>query len=79
MTAPLPGVLRTDPAGAVIYMGVADVTVTLDKVTANGGTVVAPRFVVPGVAVLGLFKDPAGNLMGLVEMAGDKAKIPPAK
>jgi hypothetical protein len=32
---------------------------------------------VPGVVILGLFNDPAGNRMGLVEMGADgKAKIP---
>jgi hypothetical protein len=41
-----------------------------------GGTIEAGRFAVPGVVVLGLFRDPAGNAMGLVEMDGDRAKIP---
>ena len=41
-----------------------------------GGSIDATRFEVPGVVVLGLFKDPAGNEMGLVEMDGDKHKIP---
>jgi hypothetical protein len=26
--------------------------------------------------ILGLFRDPAGNPMGLVEMAGDTRKVP---
>ena len=34
------------------------------------------RFEVPGVVVLGLFKDPAGNPLGLVEMDGDVPKVP---
>jgi hypothetical protein len=34
------------------------------------------RFEVPGVVVLGLFKDPDGNPMGLVEMENGKAKVP---
>ena len=45
-------------------------------VVAHGGQIVAPRFEVPGVVILGLFTDPAGNRMGLVEMDGDRAKIP---
>ena len=40
------------------------------------GTVDAPGFEVPGVTVLGLFRDPAGNPMGLVEMDGDSPRIP---
>lgn len=74
--SPLPGILRADPAEKVIYLGVEDVTATLEQVVAHGGAVVAPRFEVPGVVVLGLFTDPAGNRMGLVEMEGDRRRIP---
>ena len=35
-----------------------------------------PRFEVPGDVILGLFKDPAGNRVGLVEMENGKAKMP---
>ncbi|MEM9404002.1 MAG: hypothetical protein AAGA44_16140 [Pseudomonadota bacterium] len=41
-----------------------------------GGSIDAPRFEVPGVVVLGLFRDPAGNPMGLVEMDGDDPRVP---
>ena len=73
---PLSATLRADPAEKVIYIGVPDVTAALAKVTANGGAVVAPRFEVKGVVVLGLFTDRAGNRMGLVEMAGNQPKVP---
>jgi uncharacterized protein len=75
-TAPLNAVLRADPAEKVIYLGVADVTATLQAVQGHGGSIDAPRFEVPGVVVLGLFRDPAGNRMGLVEMDGERPKIP---
>jgi predicted enzyme related to lactoylglutathione lyase len=75
----LPGTLRQDPAEKMLYLGVPDVTAALARVVANGGVVEAPRFVVPGVVILGLFKDPAGNRMGLVEMADGKPIVPPAK
>ena len=68
--------LRTEPAEKVIYVGVSDVTATLAEITKNGGSIAAPRFEVPGVVVLGLFRDPAGNRMGLVEMKDGKAKVP---
>jgi uncharacterized protein len=74
--AGLPGTLRQDPADKGIYIGVPDVTAALKQIEAAGGTVIAPRFEVPGVVVLGLFKDPAGNTMGLVEMKDGKPKIP---
>ena len=73
---PLTGLLRVDPAERVLYLGVPDISATLSDVVAHGGQVVAPRFEVPGRVVLGLFTDPAGNRMGLVEMDGDTARIP---
>ena len=62
----------------VIYVGVADITSCLHEITAHGGAVVFPRLEVPGVAIVALFTDPAGNRMGLVEMDGDRAKVPRA-
>ena len=76
VASPLPGTIRQDPADKRIYIGVADVDATLAEIAANGGTIEAGRFEVPGVVVLGLFKDPAGNSMGLVEIEDGKAKVP---
>jgi predicted enzyme related to lactoylglutathione lyase len=74
---PLGGALRAgDATEKRIYIGVDDVAAKLAEVAASGGTIDAPRFEVPGVVVLGLFKDPAGNPMGLVEMQNGKAKVP---
>lgn len=72
----LPGFLRTDPAEKVIYIGVDDINATLAKVTAHGGRIHSPRYVVPGVVIMALFFDPAGNRMGLVEMRDGKPIIP---
>jgi len=76
-SAGLEGTLRQDPAEKVLYLGVPDVTAALAAIQAAGGTILAPRFEVPGVVILGLFKDPAGNRLGLVEMQDGKAKVPP--
>ena len=76
VTRPLQATFRKDPAEIVIYVGVADITATLAKVMAAGGSVVFPRFVVPGRVVLGMFTDPAGNKVGLVEMDNGKPKVP---
>ena len=76
VASPLPGTLRQDPAEKRIYIGVDDVAAKLAQIEDNGGSIGSPRFEVPGVAVLGLFKDPAGNPMGLVEMDGDQPKVP---
>ncbi len=74
--APLAGTLRADPAEKVLYIGVDDVAAALAEVVAKGGQVVAPRFEIKGVVVLGLFTDPAGNRLGLMEMSGGAVKIP---
>ncbi len=76
VTPRLDGALRQDPKDKIIYVGVDDVTATLAKITANGGAIVHPRFEVKGVVVLGLFTDPAGNSMGLVELKDGKPKVP---
>ncbi|NBB93734.1 MAG: hypothetical protein GVY32_11260 [Gammaproteobacteria bacterium] len=76
VVSPLAGAVRKDPAEKRLYIGVPDVEAALEAIQAHGGSVDASRFEVPGVVVLGLFKDPAGNEMGLVEMDGDKPKIP---
>ena len=73
----LSGTLRADPAAKVLYIGVPDVAATLQEVTASGGKIVAPRFEVKGVVVLGLFADPAGNVLGLVELTPEGSpKVP---
>jgi predicted enzyme related to lactoylglutathione lyase len=66
-TGGLDGTLRQDPPEKIIYLGVPDINVVLEKITAAGGTVDVPRMVVPNVVIFALFKDPAGNRMGLVE------------
>lgn len=76
VTSPLRGSLRKDPPEKTIYLGVADITATLAKIEAHGGAAASPRMEVPGVVVLALFTDPAGNRMGLIEMDGDKRKVP---
>jgi predicted enzyme related to lactoylglutathione lyase len=83
---PLPGNLRVeDPkqgpvAERVLYVGVPDINAALETVKAHGGSVVFGRTIASGVVILALFKDPAGNRMGLVELdAAGKPIVPPAK
>jgi len=76
VATPIKGAIRKDPIEKRIYLGVPDVTAALSLIEQSGGTVDVPRFEVPGVVVLGLFRDPAGNPMGLVEMDGDSPRVP---
>jgi len=72
----LDAAIRQDPAEKVLYIGVPDVAKALSDIEDAGGKTDVPRFEVPGVVVIGLFLDPAGNRMGLVEMEGDSPVIP---
>lgn len=76
VAAPLKVAIREDPAEKRVYLGVEDVTAKLTEIQAHGGSIDVSRFEVPGVVVLGLFRDPAGNRMGLVEMENDAPKVP---
>lgn len=75
-SASLGGHIRQDPKETLLYVGVPDITATLERIEAAGGQIHVPRFEASGVAVIGLFLDPAGNKMGLIEMEGDAPKIP---
>jgi len=83
--SPLHATLRVETPGGkeplterVVYVGVPDINATLASVKANGGGVVFPRLVVPGVVIVALFTDPAGNRMGLVELdRAGKPIVPP--
>jgi len=48
------------------YTETPDVTASLAKAQALGGRVVMPRTELPGV-ILGIFEDPEGHALGLVE------------
>jgi predicted enzyme related to lactoylglutathione lyase len=62
------------PQYQTIYVQVDSVDEHLGKAEGAGGTAVVPRTVIPGMVTFGLFTDPAGNLVGLVE-----AETPPAE
>ena len=76
VSSPLPATIGKGMAETIVYVGVDDITATLAKVTARGGTIRFPRFEVPGRVVLAVFNDPAGNSIGLVEMENGKTKVP---
>ena len=67
-TPKLDGTIRQDPPEKIIYIGVPDINAALAQITAAGGTVDTPRMVIPNAVTFALFKDPAGNRMGLVEI-----------
>jgi predicted enzyme related to lactoylglutathione lyase len=61
------GGIRKDPPDKVLYIQVPELQPAIDRVVKLGGSVVLLPTVVPGVVTFALFKDPAGNLMGLIK------------
>lgn len=57
------------PAYQCMYVEVQSIDDHLAKAEAAGGKTAVPRTVVPGMATFGMFHDPAGNLVGIVEEA----------
>ena len=53
----------------LVYIGVEDIHAALAQAVANGGTLVQDVTVIPGMVTMALFRDPAGNLMGMVDSA----------
>jgi len=76
VSSPLPANIGKGEAETIVYLGVDDITATLAKVKERGGTIWFPRLEVPGRVVLAVFKDPAGNSVGLVELENGNVKIP---
>lgn len=54
------------PWGTTFYVETSDVTATLADVERLGGKILMPRTVLPEVT-LGMFSDPEGHVIGLVE------------
>jgi predicted enzyme related to lactoylglutathione lyase len=52
-----------------IYIEVPDINASLARITDAGGKVLLPRSAVPGGPTLALFADPAGNCVGLMDLA----------
>jgi len=52
--------------GLLIYIMVDSVAATVDKVTANGGTIVQPLGA-DAPEITARFADPAGNILGLYQ------------
>jgi hypothetical protein len=58
-------------AYVTVYLEVADIDAHLARIEAAGGRTVKPRTVIPGMVTYAMFGDPGGNLIGLVESAGE--------
>lgn len=62
------GQLGDEPQPAVtFYVATGDIEKSLLRACELGGGVLMPRTTLPGGTVIGMFADPAGNAIGLVE------------
>ncbi|AKH41107.1 hypothetical protein FHS61_001631 [Altererythrobacter atlanticus] len=79
---PVSASLRVEQPGAapvaekVLYFGVEDITAVQERAVELGGAVGFPRMVVPGVVILGMLVDPAGNRVGVVEISDGEVVVP---
>ena len=65
---------REDPTtGVENTIDVKDLGASLANVKANGGKVIRPRMVVPGVGWMAYIKDTEGNVFGLMENDSEAA------
>lgn len=62
------------PQYQTMYVQVPDVDKHLAQAEGLGGKTVVPKMVIPGTVTFGLFTDPAGNMVGVVE-----EETPPAE
>jgi len=66
------GIAGNAPDGGTlvtIYVSVDDLAATLEKATSLGGSVVTPPMDVPGGPSIAQFKDPDGNVIGIMKPA----------
>lgn len=55
------------PAYVAMYLSVDSVDEHLERIEKAGGITVVPKTVMPGIVTFAMFRDPAGNVMGLAE------------
>jgi len=59
---------RTKPEPSTVNtIDVPSVDEFIKKVEASGGTIIRPKMAVPGVGYMAYFKDPEGNIFGMME------------
>jgi len=71
---PSGGVMALDnndmPANWMVWINVADVDETMSKAQKHAGEVIAPVFAIPEVGRMGVIKDPAGGVLGVITPEG---------
>lgn len=59
---------RTEPGPSTVNtIDVPSVDDFIRKIEKNGGTIVTPKHAIPGVGWIAYFKDPEGNMFGMMQ------------
>jgi predicted enzyme related to lactoylglutathione lyase len=63
------GIAKKEPPQTTVtnVIGVESIDEALEKITANGGTVVVPKTAIPGIGYSANFLDTQGNFLGIME------------
>ena len=67
------GVMQGGNAQLTVYVEVEDIQASLDRASELGGQEVVPVTTIPGMVIFAQFRDPEGNIVGLVS-----SEMPPA-
>ncbi|CAN5473011.1 hypothetical protein BH10BAC5_BH10BAC5_12630 [soil metagenome] len=55
----------------VVSMNVENLDKSIEDVNANGGEIVVPKMAIPTMGYLAYFKDPDGNILGMMQVDAD--------
>jgi uncharacterized protein len=56
---------QVKPGDILLYIDSQDIEADLKQIEQQGGTIVSPKTEIPDTGWFGVFKDPAGNTLGL--------------
>ncbi|MFC5458394.1 VOC family protein [Massilia niabensis] len=70
--APAPGPMAS-PNAFVITVDVDNLNASMTKVQGGGGMLCVPKMAIPGIGWLAYFKDPDGNIFGMMQMDASAA------
>ena len=59
---------KKDPNQPIVNsIEVKNIDSSIDSIQSNGGSIVVPKMAIPGVGYLAYFKDPEGNISGIMQ------------
>lgn len=65
------GIWQDESPSVRVYIEVDDLAASLKEIEAHGGETVMPPTEIPDIVTFAMFRDPAGNTIGLMEGGGE--------